>query len=254
MRRGTQSGKNLCIVSPLQGDLAEESANPMTGGMCVLTASEMDGLRKIAKGVAAQFGSGCEVVVHEISDKSTTGSIVAIENGHVTGRRIGDGPSHVVLEQLGKTADVDRAEDHLCYLAKTPDGKILKCSTVYIRDSQGKVAALFCINFDISALSMVNTAISDVIALKDSEPHEPEHITQNVSDLLDDLIAQSVALVGKPVALMTKDDKVKAIQFLNQNGALLITKSGDKIAKHFGISKYTLYSYLDVKTGGENHD
>ena len=54
-------------------------------------------------------------------------------------------------------------------------------------------------------------------------------------------------LVGKPVALMTKDDKVRAIQFLSRNGALLITKSGEKIARHFGISKYTLYSYLDVK-------
>ena len=50
---------------------------------------------------------------------------------------------------------------------------------------------------------------------------------------------------GKPVALMNKDDKVKAIQFLNQNGAFLVTKSGDKIAKYFGISKYTLYSYID---------
>ena len=25
-------------------------------------------------------------------------------------------------------------------------------------------------------------------------------------------------------------------------------------AQHFGISKYTLYSYLAVKTGGENHE
>ena len=51
--------------------------------------------------------------------------------------------------------------------------------------------------------------------------------------------------------MMNKDDKVRASQFLNKSGALLITKSGDKIAKHFGISKYTLYSYLDVKTGGD---
>ena len=48
------------------------------------------------------------------------------------------------------------------------------------------------------------------------------------------------------------DDKVKAIRYLSKSGALMITKSGDKIAKHFGISKYTLYSYLDnSKTGGE---
>jgi predicted transcriptional regulator YheO len=53
---------------------------------------------------------------------------------------------------------------------------------------------------------------------------------------------------------MSKEDKVRAIHFLNEHGALLVTKSGDKIAKHFGISKYTLYSYLDVKTGGKSND
>ena len=41
-------------------------------------------------------------------------------------------------------------------------------------------------------------------------------------------------------------DKIKAIQFLNDAGAFLITKSGDKVAKYFGISKYTLYSYVDI--------
>ena len=74
---------------------------------------------------------------------------------------------------------------------------------------------------------------------------EPERIL-NVNDLLDDLIEQSVELVGKPVALMNKDDKIRAIQFLNQSGAFLVTKSGDKVAKFFGISKYTLYSYIDA--------
>ena len=74
---------------------------------------------------------------------------------------------------------------------------------------------------------------------------EPERISRNVSDLLDELIDQSVAIVGKPVALMTKEDKVRAIHFLNDTGAFLITKSGDKVCKFFGISKYTLYSYID---------
>ncbi len=45
---------------------------------------------------------------------------------------------------------------------------------------------------------------------------------------------------------MTKEDKIKAINFLNDAGAFLITKSGDKVAKYFGISKYTLYSYVDI--------
>ena len=73
-----------------------------------------------------------------------------------------------------------------------------------------------------------------------------------MADLLEDLIRQADELIGKPVALMNKDDKARAIRYLSNSGALMITKSGDKIAKHFGISKYTLYSYLDSsKTGGD---
>ena len=63
---------------------------------------------------------------------------------------------------------------------------------------------------------------------------------------MDTLIDQSVALVGKPAALMNKEEKIRAIQFLNDAGAFLITKSGDKVSKYFGISKFTLYSYIDV--------
>ena len=45
--------------------------------------------------------------------------------------------------------------------------------------------------------------------------------------------------------MMTKEDKVKAIGFLNDAGAFLITKSGQKVCTYFSISKYTLYSYID---------
>ena len=198
----------------------------------------------MAAGIAAQFGSNCEVVVHDLS-RHPDHSIVEIVNGHVTGRKVGDGASHVVIEQL-QTNDPE-PKDHLCYLTKTPDGKILKSSTVYIRNSKGKVSAIFSINYDISKLLMVESAVRDLISTgEETQQTEPEKIV-NINDLLDDLIEQSVALVGKPVALMNKDDKVKAIRFLNQNGAFLVTKSGDKIAKYFGISKYTLYSYIDTK-------
>ena len=201
-------------------------------------------LRQVAAGIAAQFGSNCEVVVHDLS-RHPDHSIVEIVNGHVTGRKVGDGASHVVIEQL-QTNDPE-PKDHLCYLTKTPDGKILKSSTVYIRNSKGKVSAIFSINYDISKLLMVESAVRDLISTgEETQQTEPEKIV-NINDLLDDLIEQSVALVGKPVALMNKDDKVKAIRFLNHNGAFLLTKSGDKIAKYFGISKYTLYSYIDTK-------
>ena len=212
-----------------------------------MDARLLDMLGQIAKGIAAQFGPNCEVVVHEISDKSAYSSIVAIENGHVSGRKIGDGPSHVVLEQIGH--DDDQVSDQLCYLTRTKDGKTLKSSSVYIHDEHGKVAAILGINYDISMMQMFENTLHEFNSVDAQTRKEPERITLNVADLLEDLIRQADELVGKPVALMTKDDKVKAIRYLSKSGALMITKSGDKIAKHFGISKYTLYSYLDNKEG-----
>ena len=216
-----------------------------------MEAYRLEMLKQIASALAAQFGPNCEVVVHDLSAQNTEHPIVHIENGHVTGRRIGDGPSKIVMEYI-LHGDED-PKDQLAYLTRTPDGKILKSSTVYIRNSKGKVTAILSINYDISSLLMVNNAISGLISTP--EPAREERITTvNVNDLLDDLIEQSVALVGKPVALMNNDDKVKAIQFLSQHGAFLITKSGDKVAKYFGISKYTLYSYIDTKQEEKQHE
>lgn len=201
-------------------------------------------LRQLARGISQQFGNCCEVVVHDLTDNNVDSSIVAIENGHVTNRKLGDGPSHVVLEALH--GDRSNLKDHLNYLTKTRDGRILKSSTIYIRDENGDAIGIFSINYDITNLLLVENAIKPLISIEQPGEKEPERITQNVNELLDSLIEQSVRLVGKPVALMGKEDKIKALRFLNDTGAFLITKSGDKVSKYFGISKYTLYSYIDA--------
>ena len=85
-------------------------------------------LKHLAKGIAAQFGPNCEVVVYDLLSCELEHSIVAIENGHVTGRRVGDGPSHAMLEAI--QGEPDTLKDHLCYLARTGDGKILKSTTL----------------------------------------------------------------------------------------------------------------------------
>ena len=222
------------------------------GGDSALDSSRMEMLKQIAAALAAQFGPSCEVVIPDLAAQDPEQSIAHIENGHVTGRRLGDGPSTVVMEQILHGDEDPR--DHLAYLTRTPDGKILKSSTVYIRDGAGQVDAILAINYDISALLMVENALSGLVRTADGGGQEERITVLNVSDLLDDLIEQSVALVGKPVALMNKDDKVRAIQFLSRHGAFLVTKSGDKVAKYFGISKYTLYSYIDLKQEEKRHE
>lgn len=212
----------------------------------MLSDEKITYLTQIAQALAGQFGSNCEIVLHKINGENVENTIVSIENSHVSSRKIGDGPSQVVLEAIKK--DPADLEDHVNYLTRTHDGKILKSSTVFLKDEEGNLDCIFAINYDITSLIAAETTISSFISLEESEEeNEPGYIPQNINELLEDLIAESVKLVGKPVALMTKEDKIRCVQFLNDKGAFLVTKSGDKIASFFNISKYTLYNYIDAK-------
>ena len=204
-------------------------------------------LQQIAHGIAIHFGNNCEVLVHDLTADYTNSSIVIIENGNVTMRKIGDGPSHVVLEALH--SDHKTLEDKLSYLTKTKDGRILKSSSMFIRGEDNSIEAVLSINLDITPMQMAENVLQQLISPV-SVKNEPENIPQNVNDLLDELIEQSVRIAGKPVALMNKEDKIAAIKFLNESGAFLITKSGDKISTYFGISKYTLHSYIVAGANG----
>ena len=202
---------------------------------------------QLAKGITGHFGENCEVVIHDLTmDEEHT--IIYIENGHVTGRRVGDGPSHVVLEARNKKPE--ELKDRVGYLTQTEDGRMLKSTTIYIRDNDDKVIGIFAINYDISNFMMLDYALKSLIGTRDDE--KPEMITKGVSGLLNDLIEQSVRLVNKPVAQMNREDKIRAIRYLQDKGAFLITKSGDKVSKYFGISKFTLYNYIDVKENGKD--
>lgn len=201
-------------------------------------------LCSLAHAIAAHYGKSCEVAVHDLTvENAADSSIIYIENGEVTGRKIGDGASAVVLEELCQ-AEQDH-EDRIGYFTMTSDGKALKSTTVYIRNDSGKVIAIFSVNQDITALSVAATALTELTA--PTVGAKPEKITPHVEELLDELLWKSTELIGKPVAMMNKEDKQRAIRWLNSKGALLITKSGDKIATYFGISKFTLYSYIDNK-------
>lgn len=206
----------------------------------------LDFLKQLAHGLAIQFGSSCEIAIHDLKTKDLEKSIVCIENGHVSNRQTGDGPSGIVLETL--QSDPSTIHDKLSYLTKTEDGRILKSSTFYIRDDDGSISYIFSLNYDITAFTAASTAIQSLIATKDNLPDltgdSPRQITHNVNELLDLLIEQAVAKVGKPVAMMNKDDKVAVVQYLDHAGAFLITKSGDKVSSYLGISKFTLYSYM----------
>lgn len=201
-------------------------------------------LERLAKGIAALFGENCEVTVHDLTE-GYENTIVAIENGHITGRHIGDGASEMVLTALkGKR----EPQDQYSYMARTKEGRMIKSSSVYVKDEAGKTIGLFGINYDITDLVMAQKALDAAVRVEKPENGgQVGTITSNVTDLLEQLIAEADEFVAKPVALMTKEDKTKAIQYLNDRGAFLVKKAGDRVTKHYDISKYTLYNYMDAE-------
>lgn len=204
-------------------------------------------LERLAKGIAELFGENCEVTVHDLSGGHEN-TIIAIENGHVTGRHIGDGASELVLKAIKDKANP--VQDQYNYLARTKEGRMVKSSSVYVRDEHNKPLGLFGINYDITDLMMAQRTLENAVRVTKPEDEQSiGTITTSVTDLLDQLIEEADAFIGKPVAMMTKDDKTRAIQHLNDKGAFLIKKAGDKVSKHFDISKYTLYNYMDTETG-----
>lgn len=179
--------------------------------------STLERLKVIAHGLAIQFGPSCEVLIHDLQRDLDT-SLVYIENGTITNRHVGDGPSHVVLDVLNYD---DGSEGRFGYLTKTKDGRILKSSTMYIRDDNGNIAYLLGINQDITEFVMMHRSLESLIGIGQAETGTVEKITTSVSELLDDLLLEAERLVGKPGPLMNKVERLKAISYLNEKGLFL---------------------------------
>lgn len=200
----------------------------------------IDFLKSLVKALSLQFGKNCEVVLHDLS-RPYDETIVAIENGHVTGRKAGGPGTNLGLQLLSGNV---KEGDKYCYITQTKDGKILRSSSIYIYNKEGKAIGSLCINFDITEFIMAEKTIQTLT--KNSFGSEvKESFVHNVEDLLEVLIQEANAYIGKPVARMTKEDKMKGILFLKERGAFLIQKSSDRIANFFDISKFTLYNYLE---------
>ena len=204
--------------------------------------STLERLKVIAHGLAIQFGPSCEVLIHDLQRDLDT-SLVYIENGTITNRHVGDGPSHVVLDVLNYD---DGSEGRFGYLTKTKEEMIVESSTMYIRDDNGNIDYLLGINQDITEFVMMHRSLESLIGIGQAENGTVEKITTSVSELLDDLLLEAERLVGKPGPLMNKVERLKAISYLNEKGAFLISKSSEKIAEYFNISKFTLYSDLNT--------
>jgi len=205
--------------------------------------ARMAALLPIVRGLAEMFGADCEVVLHDLS--RLPHSLVAIENGHVTGRTAGDVPTDLMLRTL-RTAD-DAGHDVRLYVTSS-DGKILKSLAVTLRDDEGRAFAILGINYDLSDLVQAQRTLADFAAVgrlgSDAVPQREEVFAGDIRDVVAAMITKILNEMGKTPGVMSREEKMKVVKRLEERGAFLVKRSAEQVAEALDLSRYTIFSYL----------
>ena len=67
-----------------------------------------------------------------------------------------------------------------------------------------------------------------------------------VDQALTELIAECESEIGRPLEEMTRAEKRQVVRFLDQRGAFALRKSVETVADALGVSRFTVYNYLDT--------
>lgn len=192
------------------------------------------------------FGPRCEVAVHDFADLKK--SLIHIA-GNVTDRKIGSPITDLVLNELAnKKREI---EDIPNYKTQSKDGNIMKSSTIFLRDSERKIIGALCINYDISLLMQFGGEIEEFIKF-DEQDTKSENFFTSVQDVIHEMVDQVLHGFKKAPSVMSLEEKIECVRQLEEKGTFLIKGSTEYVASVLGVSKYTIYNYLQkIRTMNE---
>ena len=196
-------------------------------------------LDRMAKGIAEMFGSNCETVINDLSDPLHP--VLAIYNGHVSGRTVGSTQDITGLEQ-----DLYLDTDVVNLLAVTSNGQQTKSSTFSIKGDDYHYG--FGINYDFSPLAYANRVLADLIHTE-VDFHSALYKSKDAG--IGELFDSALLRAGKPAREMNKADRLRVIEYLKEMDAFSYRRAIPYVATHLGVSRYTIYKYLDEVSGGK---
>ena len=244
---------------PRLAEPLDAESSPADSGMNRLPVDEMSEMKgalvAITRAFARTIGPRCEVVLHDYREWDRSGStIVWIENGHVTGRHIGGPTTNLGLEAMrAGYASADRFN----YLSRAKDGRTLRSTSIYFQNRTGKLIGSLCINVDVDAFVTARAALDALLGVEAAptgDPDETETFGTDIGEVLDAQIQAALSRTGKPQPSLTREDRVAVVRHLDEKGAFLVKRAADRIARSLGISRVTVYAYLEEAraTGASN--
>ena len=152
---------------------------------------EKEFLKQLMDMLEQQLGSYTEIVLHDLK-KDYANTIIDIRNGHVTDREIGGTGSNLGLEVLqGTVKDGNRFN----YITRLKDNRVLRSSSLYIKDDQGDLIGCLCVNTDITDTVKMESYLKELNHY-DIEPAERQEVfVTEVNQLLEYLLQEGQKLL-----------------------------------------------------------
>lgn len=211
----------------------------------------------LVKFLARFLGNNCEVVLHDV--RNIEKSIVAIQNNHISGRTIGD-----PLKNLGPffkeqknptTADFIKPR-----ITTNERGKKLKTASYLIKDEDGDLIGLPCLNLDLSRFDETKELLNEYFLGSEIrvqlEP-QPVSVTEDdeedsIEDLTYSIIKDTIHSSSIPPSRMTPDEKMEIVEKLKGRGVFLLRGALGEVATLLETSENSIYRYLNKITNNGN--
>lgn len=185
-----------------------------------------------------------EAVLHDLT--RTESSVISIVNGHVSGRKAGDallsGPEgdtgFLGLLDISKQVP---SQVFSGYTTTTLSGTTLNSASTIYYSNEGVPLVAFCINVDMDIISKIKRDL-DYLLPPTTAVDTPENLLNNIQDnSLDDVISKF-----RPTGSESKIDfRKRVISEIHAQGFFKIKGSVNHVAKALGVTRYTIYNYLD---------
>lgn len=208
---------------------------------------------KLTEFLGAALGPDYEVALHDLTDRNR--SIIAIANGHISGREIGAPLTNVALSIL-MDKSYETQDYRLHYSGVSAGGKQLRSCTMFIKQN-GRLIGMLCINFDDSRYRAVSEQIlrlchPDPFAKSLSQPEEespappcrPETFRNSTEAVALDAIHHELERLGVSAERLTSDERLQIITALEESGIFLLKGSVKDVAAGLRCSQASVYRYL----------
>jgi predicted transcriptional regulator YheO len=193
---------------------------------------------RIAVALGRMFPGLCEVVLHDLRDPQH--AIRVIEN-NLSGREVGDSVTELGLARIEDPGYPSVIQN---YPNRFPDGRPAKSTSIGIKNAAGEYIAALCLNLDVSVLSPVTLALSNLVAT-DTEHREQALETlrdRNARELRQAVEELAAERAATPRSL-SREDKKALVRQLHQDGYFDSRDAAQTIADLLGVSRATVYNY-----------